>query len=70
MTTARERLKRRNYLGAMGWPAEHVEAMLAMPTRQALDELEDLLCVSAEMRGRVRELRAHFPEAKIISIKK
>ncbi len=70
MTTARERLKRRNYLAALGWQHAEVEAMLAVPTKQALDEFEDLLCRSAEMRGRARELRAHFPEAKIISIKK
>jgi hypothetical protein len=70
MTTARERLKRRNQLQKLGWRPRDIELMLFMPTRRELDEFEELLCVSAEMRGRARELRAHFPEAKIVSIKK
>lgn len=69
MTKARQRQKLRNYLATMGWSADEIATMLAVPARQSVDALEDLLAQSGEARRLLKEARTHFPGAKILDIK-
>lgn len=64
----RDHAKRRAFLEAMGWSADEVESLLACPTKQLVSQTEDLLCCSAEGRRKLRECKAYFPQAKIVSV--
>lgn len=46
-----------------------LEAMLAMPTRQNVEALEDLLVESSAARRALKDCFAHFPDAKLLEIK-
>jgi hypothetical protein len=61
--------KRRAYLEAMGWPHSEVEALLAIPVRGAVDELQIALCESGELRRQMREVTRWFSEAKVIAVR-
>lgn len=69
MTKARQRQKLRNYLVTIGWSTSSIEDMLAMPVRQNVEALEDLLASSGEARRVLKDCKVHFPQAKILDIK-
>lgn len=69
MTAKRNRQGIRNYLATIGWSADDIATMLAKPTRQAIELLEDLLVSSGEARKALKDVRTHFPNAKILEIK-
>lgn len=69
MTKARSRQKLRNYLATIGWSAPDIADMLAMPVRQNIEALEDLLVESAGARRALKDCKVHFPQAKILDIK-
>lgn len=68
MTKAKSRQRIRDYLSTMGWSADEIATMLAMPTRQNVEALEDLLVESSAARRALKDCFAHFPDAKVISI--
>lgn len=69
MTKAKSRQRIRNYLATMGWSADEIATMLAMPARQSVEALENLLAQSGEARRLLKDARTHFPGAKILDIK-
>ena len=69
MTKAKSRQRIRNYLATIGWSAPDIADMLAMPVRQNVEALEDLLAESAGARRALKDCRTHFPQAKILDIK-
>lgn len=69
MSKAKARQRIRNYLATIGWSTPTIEAMLAIPTRQNVEALEDLLVESSAARRALKDCFTHFPDAKLLEIK-
>lgn len=61
--------KRQAYLAAMGWTRAEIEALMFMPVRQAVEQVEIMMCESGEARRLLREVTIWFPEAKVVAVR-